>query len=66
MIHDNDNDNMTINRALNFGSGLLSMGLVPGVHTMVGLYCRWDELLSLDTTLHDLPDVQELPRVGGD
>ena len=44
--HDNGNNikNSFINRALNFGSGLLSMGLVAGVHTMVGLYCRWNEL----------------------
>ena len=56
MIH--DNDNFTINRALNFGSGLLSMGLVPGVHTMVGLYCRWNEMFQLDTIIqHDLADV---------
>ena len=29
-----------LRRAENFGSGLLSMGLTPGVHTMVGIYCR--------------------------
>lgn len=27
-------------RAQNFGSGLISMGLQPGVHTMVGIYSR--------------------------
>ena len=49
MIHDNDNFTILSNRALNFGSGLLSMGLVPGVHTMVGLYCRFSELFLFDT-----------------
>ena len=29
-----------IKRAENLGSGLLSMGLSPGVHTMVGVYAR--------------------------
>ena len=29
-----------LRRAENFGRGLLSMGLTPGVHTMVGIYCR--------------------------
>jgi long-subunit acyl-CoA synthetase (AMP-forming) len=27
-------------RAQNFGSGLMSMGLSPGVHSMVGIYAR--------------------------
>jgi len=27
-------------RAENFGSGLLSMGLSPGVHSNVGIYCK--------------------------
>jgi len=27
-------------RAQNFGSGLISMGLKPGIHTMVGIYSR--------------------------
>ena len=29
-----------IRRAESLGSGLLSMGLSPGVHTMVGVYAR--------------------------
>merc|ERR1712013_364281 len=29
-----------LTRAKNFGSGLLSMGLSPGVHSMVGIYSR--------------------------
>jgi len=29
-----------IKRAENFGSGLISMGLSPGVHTMVGIYSK--------------------------
>ena len=29
-----------IKRAESLGSGLLSMGLSPGVHTMVGVYAR--------------------------
>jgi len=29
-----------LQRAKNFGSGLLSMGLSPGVHSMVGIYSR--------------------------
>jgi len=32
--------NEVIARAQNFGSGLLSMGLRPGEHTMVGIYSR--------------------------
>ena len=27
-------------RAQNFGSGLISMGLKPGMHSMVGIYSR--------------------------